>query len=78
MQAAVLHPATCLPCPALAADGSPAAAASCPPGCAAQPQGLLDEGYLAPSDVRLCVGDAGWAAGQLEGEAARGTWALAE
>lgn len=41
-------------------------------------QELVDEGYLTPSDVRVCMGDSGWSPGQLEGEVARGTWAVVE
>ena len=40
-------------------------------------QDLLASGYLSPSDVRVCVGDSAWVPQQLEGEVARGTWAVA-
>lgn len=40
-------------------------------------QELLASGYLSPSDVRVVVGDAAWVPQQLEGEVARGTWAVA-
>lgn len=40
-------------------------------------QELLDSGYLSPGDVRVVLGDSGWVPQQLEGEVARGTWAVA-
>ncbi len=40
-------------------------------------QELLASGYLSPADVRVVVGDSAWVPQQLEGEVARGTWAVA-
>ncbi|PRW39376.1 transcriptional regulator isoform C [Chlorella sorokiniana] len=40
-------------------------------------QELLDSGYLSSSDVRVVLGDSAWVPQQLEGEVARGTWAVA-
>ncbi|KAL4427342.1 hypothetical protein ABPG77_003251 [Micractinium sp. CCAP 211/92] len=41
-------------------------------------QELVDEGYLSPTDLRVCMGDSGWSPGQLEAEVARGTWAVVD
>ncbi|KAL4440259.1 hypothetical protein ABPG75_003260 [Micractinium tetrahymenae] len=41
-------------------------------------QELVEEGYLSPSDLRVCMGDSGWSPGQLEAEVERGTWAVVD